>query len=298
MKGNLEQDNIGIIGAGKVGVTIGKYLREHGISVTGYYSKTAESALAAAEFTKTKAYQSLEALVQASDTLFLATPDEELHKVWDYIARFPVTGKCIYHFSGSLSSELFSGIEKTGASGASVHPMYAFGNPFTSYLQFHTAFFVMEGQEKAVEKFQKLFGETLGHSILRIRAEDKRKYHTAAVLASNAMLALFYQSQMLLEECGFTEQESRKLFTPLVKNNVDSMLSQGAISAMTGPVERNDVETIQEHLMAIQTERDVSQVYCALGNTLVTMAEKKHPNRDYMALRNIFHNHLRHSLER
>ena len=42
---------IGFIGAGKVGFTLGKYFREHGIEVTGYYSRSIQSASEAAEFT-------------------------------------------------------------------------------------------------------------------------------------------------------------------------------------------------------------------------------------------------------
>ena len=35
---------VGFIGAGKVGFSLGKYFKTHGVSVVGYYSKTPESA--------------------------------------------------------------------------------------------------------------------------------------------------------------------------------------------------------------------------------------------------------------
>ena len=54
---------IGIIGAGKVGCSIGKYLTEHGFSVAGYCSKSKKSVEEAATFTNTKAYDSLAELV-------------------------------------------------------------------------------------------------------------------------------------------------------------------------------------------------------------------------------------------
>ena len=44
---------IGIIGAGKVGFSVGKYLVERGIPVTGYYSRNPVSAKEAPEFTAT-----------------------------------------------------------------------------------------------------------------------------------------------------------------------------------------------------------------------------------------------------
>ena len=48
---------IGFIGAGKVGVSLGKYFREKGLEVGGYYSLSEESARWAAAFTETKQYQ-------------------------------------------------------------------------------------------------------------------------------------------------------------------------------------------------------------------------------------------------
>ena len=39
---------VGFIGAGKVGFSLGKYFKTHGVSVVGYYSKTPESAKSAA----------------------------------------------------------------------------------------------------------------------------------------------------------------------------------------------------------------------------------------------------------
>ena len=57
---------IGIIGAGKVGCSIGKYLKKHDFSVAGYCSKSKKSVEEAATFTNTKAYDSLAELVAES----------------------------------------------------------------------------------------------------------------------------------------------------------------------------------------------------------------------------------------
>ena len=41
---------IGFIGAGKVGVSLGKFFREGGLPVSGYYNRHREAAQAAADF--------------------------------------------------------------------------------------------------------------------------------------------------------------------------------------------------------------------------------------------------------
>ncbi len=92
-------------------MTLGKYLSEAHIPVTGFYSRTKESAAWAAAFTKTAVFDGLKELITASDTLFITTPDGIIADVWDCIAAMDMdlSGYKICHFSGSLSSNVFSG---------------------------------------------------------------------------------------------------------------------------------------------------------------------------------------------
>lgn len=55
---------VGFIGAGKVGFSLGRFLSEHEIQVTGYYSRHRESAKQAAEFTDSKCYEEMELLLK------------------------------------------------------------------------------------------------------------------------------------------------------------------------------------------------------------------------------------------
>ena len=54
------QTKIGFIGAGKVGVSLGKFFREGGLTVTGYYNRHREAAQAAADFTERQKNLSLQ----------------------------------------------------------------------------------------------------------------------------------------------------------------------------------------------------------------------------------------------
>lgn len=278
---------IGIIGAGKVGVTLGKYLTDAGIVVCGFYSRTKTNAAQAADFVKTNLYEELDDLVRASDTLFITVPDGEIGNVWDCIVEYDLKDKIICHFSGSLSSNVFSGIEHTGAAGVSIHPMYAFSDKFTSYQQFHTACLVIEGDPKAVQPMQILFASKLGHLVQQIQTEDKIKYHAAAALASNYMIALLETSMRLLAECGFSGEDSLTLLRPLIQNNVESMLEKGTTEALTGPVERGDIGTVQKHLDVLQGG-EAESIYRDLGNVLTELAKQRHPEWDDTVMRKCF----------
>lgn len=276
---------IGIVGAGKVGVTLGAYLTKRGITITGYYSRSFSSASEAANFTKTKAFENLEELVQGSDTLFLTTPDGEIKNTWDCIANYQLEEKIICHFSGSLSSDVFSEREATRMYSCSIHPMYAFSDKFTAFEQFHTACLTMEGDKKALDAMKALFG-SFGHKILTIDAGNKMKYHAAAAFASNYMVGLFQAALDLLKECGFSEEDSRNLLTPLVENNVTAMLEHGTVNSLTGPIERNDVMTIEKHLEVLDGS-ETKEIYESIGRKLVQIAMKKNEDRDYTAIKKL-----------
>ena len=142
---------IGIIGAGKVGFTLGKYLSINGVHVTGYYSRNGEHALEAAQFIGTTYFENMRELVDASDTLFITTSDTAIGEVWDCIAEYPLENKTICHFSGSLSCDVFSDYEQKDVQVCSVHPFFAFSNKYSTYEQFYKAALTIEGTPLAVD---------------------------------------------------------------------------------------------------------------------------------------------------
>lgn len=277
---------IGIIGAGKVGTTLGKYLSIHGKNVTGFYSRTHESADEAATFAETETYSSLCKLVEESDVIFITTPDGVIPQVWGELLHQDISNRIICHFSGSLSSHVFSGREEAGASGISMHPMYAFSDKFHSYEQFHTAYLTLEGDPEAIAVMKPMW-EAIGHHVLTLKAEDKIKYHAAAAMASNEMLGLMQASLDILSECGFSEKDSMALLTPLVQGNIASMLEKGCVNALTGPVERGDAQTVRKHLQALEGSK-AGKIYQSLGGTMVELAKRRNPDRDYTPIRTLF----------
>lgn len=284
---------IGMIGAGKVGCSMGKYMKECGLPVAGYISRHRESSEQAGTFTETKVFENLNDLVHACGILCLAVPDDEIGNVWEELCRIakkssamrPLADKVVCHFSGSLSSAVFSGIEDTGAVGCSIHPMYAFSDKFTSYRQLNTVIFTIEGQEKATAVMEGLFART-GNRVLKISPEKKALYHCSASLVSNFMTGLFQMGMDLLGECGIPEETGRELLAPLVLPNMESAVRDGAAKALTGPIERGDIHTVESHLAALREED--AEIYRLLGKKVLAVAKQKNPQRDYEKFADIF----------
>ncbi len=260
----------GIIGAGRVGCSMGKYLTDRGKAVTGYYSQTYENAAAAAEFTGTDSFRRMEELVALSDTLLITTPDDQIGTVWDRMKGMSIDGRVICHCSGSLSSDVFKGIDEKKACGASIHPMLAFRDRFSSYGQLNKCFFTLEGNPDALQQLEGLL-EELGNPYCMIRAGDKAKYHCAASILSNDVLALLDMGFGLLEQCGFAKENAVDAASALVRGNVENVLANGTLSSMTGPILRGDASTVEKHLGVLDGEE--REIYRLLGSRLLDMAE-------------------------
>ncbi len=272
---------IGFVGAGKVGFSLGKYMTERKVSVSGYYSLHPDSALLASEFTHTRHFLLLDDLVRASDAVFLTVPDGVINSVWNSLKRSDLQGKFICHCSGSLSSAIFSGIDRTGAFGYSIHPLFAVNDRLQSYKELSHAFFTIEGSAEHIQLWEKMF-TGFGNSVRIISARDKTLYHASAVCVSNLVIGLYETAVRLLSSCGFSPDEAQKALGPLFIHNAQALAGLGCESALTGPVERADLSTIENHLDILSgNEREI---YIRLSEVLVDIAKRKHPNKDYGAI--------------
>ncbi len=306
--------NIGFIGAGKVGVSLGKYFTvrqqealrneqsSHGaamgssinaaeMTVKGYYSLHSDSAKDAARFTNSQAYDTMQGILSECDMIFLTVPDGKIKAVWDELAGHELKGKLICHCSGAMSSrEAFAGIEETGAYGYSIHPLFAVSDKYEAYRELSDVFFTLEGSAPAgedpyLEEIKAWFA-SLGNPAGIIKPEDKTRYHCAATVASNLVCGLVDFSMELLHTCGFGEEDALKALRPILLGNMAHIAADGPEKSLTGPVERNDEGTMRKHLECLETAED-KQLYRLLSSQITDMAQHRHPERDYTGIRRL-----------
>ncbi len=273
--------NIGIIGAGKVGTSLGMLFARTDIPITGFYSRSRASAEQAAAHTLSTAFATMEELVQVSDTLFVTTPDGVLPVIGRELAELPVKEKRICHCSGAQTSAVFAPAAEQGARVCSVHPLVAVSDRLESWRTLRRAFFTLEGDSETVQAMEELL-HRCGAQTAVIDAQDKPRYHLAACVVSNLAVGLSAWGMQLLEQCGFSRQQALAALTPLILGNAQSICEKGPEDALTGPAERGDLGTIQSHMACL--EPDDQALYACLTEKLCGIARKKHPERDDTAL--------------
>lgn len=278
--------NIGFIGAGKVGFSLGRYFAENGIPLSGYYSLHVQSAAEAAKFTGSKVYYELSDIVKDSSALFITTPDSAVSEVYESIKEIGIEGKCVCHCSGAMSAaETFPDIREYGASGYSIHPLFPISSKYESFKELHSAFFCIEGDEEHLADWEEIFGR-LGNDIRIISGRTKGDYHAACAISSNLVCGLAAKSMSLMKKCGFSETEALKAFEPLIMSNIKRILAVGPEEALTGPVERNDAAIVSRHIQCMDNDTDRS-MYKAVSRKLVEIAQHKHPEADYSEMKNL-----------
>lgn len=277
---------IGLIGAGKVGFTLGKYFSSHGVPTAGYYSRRTDSAQQAAQFTNTRAHTDMGTLIAQCDALFLTVPDGSISSVFQEVLRHPIQGKLICHCSGALSArEALPGVEDAGAFGYSVHPLFAVSDKYRAYEELADVFFAVEGSPARLEEVVTLLQNAGLHAQV-IDPDRKALYHCAAATASNLVTALTAHSVALLVQCGFSPDGALAALMPLLTGNVRHIAADGLTASLTGPVERGDADTVRRHLDSLTAPED-KILYALLSRKLLPLAEAKHPERSYQPLRQL-----------
>lgn len=275
--------NIGFIGAGKVGISLGKYFSINNLNLSGYYSKNANSAAEAAEFTNSKHFNDLQTLIRYSNLIFITTPDDVIIEIWNELKEYNLKDKIICHTSGSLSSSIFSNINTLGALGYSIHPMCAFSDKFTTYKSLNQIYFSIQGDDAYLYVLSDLL-KGLGNNVIILDKDKKPLYHLANVTVSNLVLSLLEIGCSYMQTCGLNEKDAINALMPLIESNIKNIKTNGFLNALTGPVERGDLETLKRHLTVIPPS-DL-ELYRRLSLNLISLSEKKHTEKNYNILKN------------
>lgn len=261
------------IGAGKVGKTLARLLHEHRlITVRGVCNKSYLSACQAVEFIGAGFAVENIAQLPSVDLTFLTVSDVAIESVCDRLARQQLkSGSVVLHCSGLLSSDVLSAVRAQGCFALSIHPLKSFAAPALSVRDFGGTYCAIEGDAAGIAVVKPLF-EALGAVIIPIEGQQKALYHAAAVFASNYVVTLAQQALNCFERAGINTDVSLKLMTHMMQSSLTNLQSLSPKSALTGPLRRGDVTTIQHHLQALENLPE-RVLYTAFGRATLNMID-------------------------
>lgn len=267
---------IGIIGAGRVGLTMLECFRRQGYTIRALYSRNTAELKAVGRQLGVSIVDTAAKAAADSDILLLAVPDRAIVALAEQLAMADIAwqGKFVYHFSGSQSSESLSALAKMGANCGSMHPLQTFPSPEAAVSKIAGTYFAIDGNDNAVALADTLVC-AIGGIPMKIPADKRALYHAAACIACNYFAALMQLTKELLDSCGIGEAAIPAM-QPLVEATWQNILQQGPLAALTGPIVRGDAVTVQKHCEALKAEdAEKLLVYKSLGEYTLAMARKR-----------------------
>lgn len=270
---------IGIIGAGKVGTSLGFLLHRAGYDIA-FSSRSPRSLSVAAKFVPAASiFGSSVEVAESSNALLIATSDSQITAVAGEIAsgirHGALIGKCVFHLSGALSIEVLGELRRKGAAVGSIHPIQTFAALERAIELLPGSHFGVTADPRALPMALELVAALDGKAIA-IADADKPVYHAAACVASNFFVALFDCAVRLIRLAGVPEESAASCLIPLVEGTLSNVKELGPTEALTGPIARGDVATVGGHLKALaEKASEELPAYAALAERTAEIALRR-----------------------
>jgi predicted short-subunit dehydrogenase-like oxidoreductase (DUF2520 family) len=203
--------------------------------------------------------------------VLIATPDRAIEHAIATAEPAIAPGALIVHLAGSRGLDVFDDLlaTRTGVRVGALHPLQSFPNAAIGVERLPGSWAAVAGDPAVSE-----LAHSLGLRTFEVADADRVRYHTAAVVASNHLVSLLGQVERLAAGCGVPFDA----FGPLVVACVENTFALGPAAALTGPVARGDLSTVEEHLRALDpAERDA---YRALAREAARLTGRRDTHLD------------------
>lgn len=175
----------------------------------------------------------------------------------------------VMHLSGVTGLDVLNPLASLGWAQLAWHPIQTFP-PSADGARFKGVRVGMTGDEPGLEMGHRL-SELVGATPLSVKEEDRSRYHLASVLASNFMPMLLEMGAQRFAGIASTMEEAWQALFPLMQGMLDSIEEHGPAGAVTGPVARDDLDTVLNHLKTFSNPEE-EELYRSLIHGLLSIA--------------------------
>ncbi|MGH2811715.1 MAG: Rossmann-like and DUF2520 domain-containing protein [Actinomycetota bacterium] len=235
-------DTFAIIGAGRLGTSLGVLLQHAGRKIVAVAARSGESRRRAAEWLDAPVMDDPAEASAGAGSVLLTTSDDAVAEVCRRIAGALDRGAFVIHTSGALGLEPLAPAAEAGARTLAIHVLQSVPDVRRGVTRIPGSWFGVTCDPDLRTWAEKLVTD-LGGSTLFVPEDRRASYHAAAVLASNYLITL---GGLAAEAFGEFEP-----YLPLMRGTLENLADLGPAKALTGPVVRADTGTVARHLRAL-----------------------------------------------
>jgi len=258
---------IALVGPGRAGTTLTLALLELGwraVAVAGRAPDAPSTVSAAACLDAPVSLVSESG--RGASLVIVATPDRAIEAAALAVAPSLEPDALVLHLAGSKGLDAFAKLleSRHDVRVGALHPLQSFPSATMGIERMRGAWAAVAGDPQTTE-----LAVALGMRPFELPDSERPRYHATAVVASNHFVALLGQVERLAMTCGVPFEA----FAPLVRSSVADAFSVGPARALTGPVARGDLATVEQHLATLDPgERDA---YRTLAREVARLAGRR-----------------------
>jgi predicted short-subunit dehydrogenase-like oxidoreductase (DUF2520 family) len=116
----------------------------------------------------------------------------------------------------------------------------------------------------------------IGAKLVDIDPAAKTVYHAAAVFACNYLVTLLDVAVQAYGHAGIPDDVAMQMMAPLVQKTVDDAFAAGAAAALSGPIARGDMQTVERQQAAVSAwDADKGALYALLAKETLALARRR-----------------------
>jgi predicted short-subunit dehydrogenase-like oxidoreductase (DUF2520 family) len=274
-RGEQGLPSVGIIGAGAVGTALGVAISRAGWPVAAVASRDAgRRERFCALVPAARGFAEATAILDEVELMILAVPDDAIPAVVESLRLY--SGQILVHTSGLLGAEVLQPALAAGSHVGAFHPLVSFTSDVERSVEaIKGATIALEGDDRLIGLLADL-AEAIGGVPVRLPPGSKPAYHAAAVLTSGGAVALLDAVVNLAAVAGMDERGALAVYGRLLEQTLANARAGGVAQALTGPITRGDVGTVQAHLAAVrQFAPAVEELYLAAARRELGLVEQR-----------------------
>jgi predicted short-subunit dehydrogenase-like oxidoreductase (DUF2520 family) len=255
---------VGVVGVGRVGGVLGAALIRAGHTVVSASGVSAASRERAARMLPGVALRPSDEVVAAADLVLLCVPDDALPGLISGLADTGAwrPGQFVAHTAGAHGLGVLDPATRAGSLPLALHPVMTFTGGDEDLDRLAGVSFGVTAPV-ALEPVAATLVLEMGGDPVWIGEQARSLYHAALTVGANHLVTLVNDAADLLRQAGV--ERPAEMLAPLLGAALDNALRYGD-RALTGPVSRGDVGTVEGHLDTLGREApDTVAAYLALA---------------------------------